>query len=299
MRDAARIEVDTGLRLEHALASSVESPGLEHRSSFHGPPEPQRFSLTPKRMLPGHRVHWLFEARRRTRRCWTPSPWRARRSCSRLHLVERLERPPVRGRGLHQGAGRRAGGAASSMGGSFGFSRERRGEDEVRRRPALRLPSGRSLAAAMGLAGPRSPEALDRGRARRLRRRHQPRRRLCAVSWGGRGWHDVHADRGPRPARAAAAVRGLLELCRARELDPACLQPRGGVRSSSRSTDRRPASRRWRWGASWVGGSCNTTCSTPMAMAGERIWIEAAYFIPNARSAARSSARRGAEWTCG
>jgi len=46
-----------------------------------------------------------------------------------------------------------------------------------------------------------------------------------------------------------------------------------------------------------VGGSCNTTCQHAMAMAGERIWIEAAYFIPNRalRGTLKRAARRGVD----
>ena len=130
-----------------------------------------------------------------------------------VHLEERRERPPFRRRRLHQGAGGRPGPLHHRRSGLVRVLRRRRGADAIRRRADLDLPSGRSLAPALGLAGARPSQADDHRRTGRLRWRDEPGRRLRAGLLG-RPWLERRArpDRGPRVARAAAPVRAELEL---------------------------------------------------------------------------------------
>jgi cardiolipin synthase len=118
------------------------------------------------------------------------------------------------------------------------------------------------------------------------------------VSWGGRGWHDVHAEiEGPV----------LRELQRLFEVSWSYAEPENWDPALPAATRRGPEQlaihgSTTRVQALAVGRFMGRRLvqhhlQHAMAMAGERIWIEAAYFIPNRalRRTLKRAARRGVD----
>ncbi|HEY4731332.1 MAG TPA: phospholipase D-like domain-containing protein [Myxococcales bacterium] len=263
------------------------------------PPEPQRYSLTPQRMLPGHRVHWLFggalaypamlDALTLARTeilletyIWSSDP-NGRRFVDAVCIKAQ---EGVRVRCIIDGAG------------SFGFSGNdvarmksagvllsvfhpvgpwrRRWGWQVRDHRKLLIVDGRvAFAGGMNLGDDYAP-----------------------VSWGGRGWHDVHAQiEGPV----------LRELERLFEVSWNYAEPENRDPALPAATRRSPEplaihGSTTRVQALAVGRFMGRRLvqhhlQHAMAMAGERIWIEAAYFIPNRalRGTLKRAARRGVD----
>jgi cardiolipin synthase A/B len=266
------------------------------------PPEQERLSLTPQRMLPGHRVHWLFGgaqaypamldaiAMARSEILLETYIWASDANGRRfVDAVCIKAQEGVRVRCLIDGAG------------SFGFSGEdvarmkaagvllsvfhpvgpwrRRWGWQVRDHRKLLIVDGRvAFAGGMNLADDYAP-----------------------VSWGGRGWHDVHAQiEGP-------VLRDLAQLF---EVSWKYAEPENWVPARAALHAPRPIpdpvaihGSTTRVQALAVGRfffsrrRVQHHLQHAMTMAKERIWIEAAYFIPNRalRGALKRAARRGVD----
>jgi len=263
------------------------------------PPEPQRLSLTPQRMLPGHRVHWLFGGAQaypamldaislsRTEILLETYIWSSDSNGRRfVDAVCIKAQEGVRVRCVIDGAG------------SFGFSGSdvarmksagvllsvfhpvgpwrRRWGWQVRDHRKLLIVDGRvAFAGGMNLGDDYAP-----------------------VSWGGRGWHDVHAQiEGPV----------LRELERLFEVSWTYAEPENWDPALPAATRRIPESlaihgSTTRVQALAVGRFLGRRLvqhhlQHAMATASERIWIEAAYFIPNRalRGTLKRAARRGVD----
>jgi len=256
-------------------------------------------SLTPQRMLPGHRVHWLFGgaqaypamldalALARTEILLETYIWSSDANGRRfVDAVCIKAQEGVRVRCIIDGAG------------SFGFSGNdvarmksagvllsvfhpvgpwrRRWGWQVRDHRKLLIVDGRvAFAGGINLGDDYAP-----------------------VSWGGRGWHDVHAEiEGPV----------LRELQRLFEVSWNYAEPENWDPALPAATRRIPEplaihGSTTRVQALAVGRYMGRRLvqhhlQHAMAMAGERIWIEAAYFIPNRalRGTLKRAARRGVD----
>src|SRR5437588_2727066 len=263
------------------------------------PRELERLCLTPQRMLRGHRVYWLFGGARaypalldavalaRSEILIEMYIWQSDANGRRIvDAVCIKAQEGVRVRCIVDGAG------------SFGFS----GEDVARMRSAgvllsifhpvgpwrrrwgwqvrdhrkLMIVDGRvAFAGGMNLGDDYAP-----------------------VSWGGRGWNDVHAQiEGPV----------LRELERLFEMSWSYAQPENWDAALPAPGRRVPApvpihGSTTRVQALAVGRLFGRRVvqhhlQHAMAAAKERIWIEAAYFVPNRalRGALKRAARRGVD----
>jgi cardiolipin synthase A/B len=261
------------------------------------PRELERLCLTPQRMLPGHRLHWLFGGARaypamldaialaRSEILIEMYIWASDTNGRRfVDAVCIKAQEGVRVRCVIDGAG------------SFGFSGEdlarmrsagvllsvfhpvgpwrRRWGWQVRDHRKLTIIDGRvAFVGGMNLGDDYAP-----------------------VSWGGRGWNDVHAQiEGPV----------LRELQRLFELSWSYAQP------ESRDAARTAPGRRIPEPIPIHGSTTRVQVLAvgrlfgrrvvqhhlqhSMAAARERIWVQAAYFIPNRalRGALKRAARRG------
>jgi cardiolipin synthase len=257
----------------------------------------ERLSLTPQRMLPGHRVHWLFGgaqaypamldaiALARIEILLEMYIWASDTNGRRfVDAVCIKAQEGVRVRCVIDGAG------------SFGFSGDdvsrmkdagvllsvfhpvgpwrRRWGWQVRDHRKLLIVDGRvAFAGGMNLADDYAP-----------------------VSWGGKGWNDVHAQiEGPALRELEQLFEVSWNYAEPENWDPTLPAP-------SRRTPPPAAihGSTTRVQALAVGRLLGRRLvqqhlQHAMTMAKERIWIEAAYFIPNRslRRTLKRAARRG------
>jgi len=261
------------------------------------PRELERLCLTPQRMLPGHRVHWLFGGARaypamldaialaRSEILIETYIWASDTNGRRfVDAVCIKAQEGVRVRCVIDGAGSfgfsgydvarmRSAGVLLSIFHPVGPWRRRWGW-QVRDHRKLMIVDGRvAFAGGMNLGDDYAP-----------------------VSWGGRGWNDVHAQiEGPV----------LRELERLFEMSWSYAQPENWDAALPAPGRRVPApvpihGSTTRVQALAVGRLFGRRVvqhhlQHAMAAAKERIWIQAAYFIPNRalRGALKRAARRG------
>ena len=263
------------------------------------PRELERLCLTPQRMLPGHRLHWLFGGARaypamldaialaRSEILIETYIWKSDANGRRfVDAVCIKAQEGVRVRCIIDGAG------------SFGFS----GEDVARMRSAgvlisifhpvgpwrrrwgwqvrdhrkLMIIDGRvAFAGGMNLGDDYAP-----------------------VSWGGRGWNDVHAEiEGPVLRELQRLFEQSWSYAQPENWDPARPAPARRIVEPvpiHGSTTRVQALAVGRlFGRRVVQHHLQHS----MAAAKERIWIQAAYFIPNRalRGTLKRAARRGVD----
>ena len=265
------------------------------------PPAPQHeaLCLTVRRMLPGHRIHWLFGGSRaypamldsiataRTEILLESYIWASDPNGRRfVDAVCIKAQEGVRVRCVIDGAGSfgfsgddvarmKAAGVLLSVFHPVGPWRRRWGW-QVRDHRKLLIVDGRvAFIGGMNLADDYAP-----------------------VSWGGRGWSDVHAQvEGP----VLRDLQGLFEeswtYAEPENWDPEVpappLRPRDPVAIHG-STTRAQALAIGRFlGRRLIQHHMHFA----MTMARQRIWIEAAYFIPNRtlRGALKRAARRGVD----
>jgi cardiolipin synthase len=264
-------------------------------------PEQERLCLSPQRMLPGHRLHWLFGgaqaypamldaiALARTEILIETYIWASDANGRRfVDAVCIKAQEGVRVRCVIDGAG------------SFGFSGDdvtrmksagvllsifhpvgpwrRRWGWQVRDHRKLLIVDGRvAFAGGMNLGDDYAP-----------------------VSWGGRGWNDIHVQiEGP----VLRDLQQLFEVSWSYAVPenwapPGLPRPRRASAADAiaihGSTTRVQALAVGRFFGRHV---VQHHFQHAMTMAKERIWIEAAYFIPNRalRGALKRAARRGVD----
>jgi cardiolipin synthase len=262
-------------------------------------PEEERLSLSPQRMLPGHRIHWLFGgaqaypamldaiAMARTEILLETYIWASDVNGRRfVDAVCIKAQEGVRVRCVIDGAG------------SFGFSGadvarmksagvllsvfhpvgpwRRRWGWQVRDHRKLLIVDGRvAFAGGMNLGDDYAP-----------------------ISWGGRGWNDIHAQiEGPVLRELEQLFEVAWNYAEPETWDTAL--PATGRRIPDPVPIHGSPTRVQSLAVGRFFGRrlIQRHLRHAMAMAQERIWIEAAYFIPSrtVRGALRRAARRGVD----
>jgi cardiolipin synthase len=263
------------------------------------PPEEERLSLTPHRLVPGHKVHWLFGgseaypamldaiALARTEillemYIWANDP-NGRRFVDAVCIKAQ---EGVRVRCVIDGAGSfgfsgddaarmRAAGALLSVFHPVGPWRRRWGW-QVRDHRKLLIVDGRvAFAGGMNLGDDYAP-----------------------VSWGGKGWNDVHARiEGPVLRDLERLFEQTWSYAEPENWNadvPAPASPLPAPVAIHGSTTRVQSLAVGRFLGRRI---VQHHLQHAMTAARHRIWIEAAYFIPNRalRAALRRAARRGVD----
>jgi cardiolipin synthase A/B len=261
------------------------------------PREPERLCLTPNRMLPGHRVHWLFGGARaypamldaialaRSEILIETYIWASDTNGRRfVGAVCIKAQEGVRVRCIIDGAGSfgfsgddlsrmRSAGVLVSIFHPVGPWRRRWGW-QVRDHRKLMIIDGRvAFAGGMNLGDDYAP-----------------------VSWGGRGWNDVHAQiEGPVLRELERLFEMSWSYAEPENWDAALAAPGRPVPEAVAIHGSTTRVQALAVGRLFGRRVVQHHLQHAMAAAKERIWVQAAYFIPNRalRGALKRAARRG------